>query len=61
MHVLLAVKPYHRVVNSQQDFDVVVVLPGISAAADGLVDLPGDRVQSPRYIQFWFWSGNKRG
>ena len=60
LHVLFAVKPNHRVIDSQQDFNVVVVLSGISAATaaeDGLVHLPGHRVQSPRDVQLWFCAG----
>lgn len=59
LHVLLAVKSNHRVINPQQDFNVVVVLPCVSApsAPDSLVDLPGYRVESPRYIQLWFCTG----
>lgn len=56
LHVLLSMKSNHRVVNSQQDFNVVVFLPGISAApaADGVVDLLGYRVERPRYVEFRF-------
>lgn len=61
LHVLLAMKSNHRVVNSQQNFDVVVVLTGISreTAVDGLIDLLGYRVESPGYIKLWFCTGIK--
>ena len=54
--MLLAMKANHRVVHPQQDLDVVVVLPGVSAAAaaHGLVDLLGHGVESPGYIQLGF-------
>lgn len=47
LHVLLAMEPDHRVVNPQQNFDVVVVVSGVpaaTAALDGLIDLPGHQV-----------------
>ncbi len=63
LHVLLAMKSNHRVIDSQQDFNVVIVLPGISTAtaADSLINLPGYRVKGPRYVQLWFCTGIKTG
>lgn len=63
LHVLLAVKPNHRVVNSEQDFDVVVVHPGVTAtttaAANRLIDLPGHCVKSPENIELRFCAGDQ--
>lgn len=62
LHMLFAMKSNHRVINPQQDLDVVVVLPGISAvtaAMDSLINLLSNRVQSPGYIQLWFCERDK--
>lgn len=61
--MLLAVKSNHRVINSKQDFNVVVVLPGVTAAtvAYSPIDLLGYRVEGPGYIQLWFCKGIKTG
>lgn len=61
LHVLLAVKTNHRVIDSQQDFDVVVALPSITAPApaDRLIDLPGHRVERPGYVQLWVCTGSR--
>lgn len=63
LHMLLAMKPNHRVINTQQDFNVVIILSSITAATavDCLIDLLGYRVKSTRYIQLWFCTGIKTG
>lgn len=58
--MFLPVEPNDRVVNSQQDFDVVVVLSGVAAAADGLVHLPGDGDDGPGNVQIRFWKRDER-
>lgn len=62
LHVLLAMKANNRVVDPQEDFYVVVVLPGVSALAtlDSVIDLLGEGVQSPRNIQFCLCMGIRR-
>lgn len=58
--MLLAVKSNNSVVNSQQDFYVVVALPGVSTAApDSVIDLPRQRVEGPRDIQLWLCIGEE--
>lgn len=61
--MLFAMKSNHRVINSQQDFDVVVILPSVAAstAVHSLIDLPGYRVEGPWYIQLWFCKEIKTG
>lgn len=46
--MLLAVESHHRVVDAQQDFDVVVVLAGVAPppSSHRLVDLLRQRVES---------------
>lgn len=53
LHVLLPMEANNRVVDSQKDFYVVVVLSGVSAPAmlHGVIDLLGQGVKSPGYIQ----------
>lgn len=54
LHVLLAVESHHRVVDAQQDFDVVVVLAGVAApppSSRRLVDLLRQRVQGAGDLQ----------
>lgn len=63
LHVLFAVKANNRVVDPQEDFDVVVVLSSVSAAAamlNGVIELLGQGVQSSRYIQLCFCRANRR-
>lgn len=59
--MLLAVKSNNSVVNSQQDFYVVVALPGVSTAAtpDSVIDLPRQRVEGPGNIQLWLCIGDQ--
>lgn len=59
LHMLLAMKSNNRVIHSQQDLYVVVFLSSISAAAtpNSVIDLLGQRVKSPRYIQLWLCRG----
>lgn len=61
LHVLLAMKANNRVVDPQEDFDVVVVLRCISAATlNGVINLLGQGVKSTRYIQLCFCIGIRR-
>lgn len=55
LHVLLPMEANNRVVDSQKDFYVVVVLSGVSAPAmlRGVIDLLGQGVKSPGYIQLY--------
>lgn len=59
LHMLLAVKSNNGVINSQQDFYVVVVLPSVSSAAtpDSLIHLLGERVECRRYVKLWCCMG----
>lgn len=62
LHVLFAMKANDRVVDPQEDFDVVVVLRCVSAAAtlNGVIDLLGQGVKSTRYVQLGFCIGIRR-
>lgn len=61
LHVLFAMKANNRVVDPQEDFDVVVVLSSVSAAAlNGVIDLLGHGVKSTSYIQLCFCMGFRK-
>lgn len=55
LHVLFSVESNHRVVNSQQNLNVVVVFSGVApAAVRCLVDALADGVQGSGNVQFLF-------